>query len=415
MYRSLVNIISHIEETTHVDLHYLAKGFAWLASGQVVLSLLAMVSAIAFANLLTTDTFGHYRFILSIVGILSLATLTGMDTAFMRAASRGYERTLYPILKKRISFGLLGTLGAVFGSLYYFLNDNSLLGSALLLAAFFLPFKDTLAVYISLLQARRQFGRTSVYRVLTQIVSISSLVLVLWFSNSLLLLLFAYFASNTFMHLAFLRHTLRQDSPKGGADRNAITYGYHLSFLRGLGSLSGNAYSIALFHFVGAASLAQFYFAIAPMEQARALVGHIETLLFPKIAKDSWHLMSFKSFFRRLFPFLLVLSALTGAYIVAAPFLFQLLFPQYTNAVLISQLYAPSIVVTAMNTVLLTILKSKGLIKIQYILNIYEAIFSFAVIIPAIIYFNMFGLVGGILAMKTLEFLGGSLLLFRYK
>lgn len=399
----LLRTLVTLERVLKVDLRYLAKGLTYLASGQVVLAGLAMLSAIAFANLLPPEIFGQYRFVLSLVGILSLSILTGLDTAFFRAASRGYENTISLVVKRRALFGLFGSIAALGVAAYYYMNGNIVLALAFIIAALFIPIKDTFTFYSVLLNARGKFGRSTVYRIAVRVVTLVASIGAIALTDNLLVLLTVLFLSTTAAHYILNRKTISDTPPTGPVDREAMGYAYHLSFLGSLGSVTGNLYNIALFHFLGAAAVAQFYFAIAPAEQLRGLISQIETLLFPRFAKDNWHQSSFLSFVKKIFPFLLVLLAIVGIYVLVAPYLFRLFFPQYTDAVFLSQLYMPITLVTAINTVLSTIVKSKGMVRLQYALNISSSIFSFVVVIPLIAFYGLLGLVGGILLQKLLQ------------
>jgi O-antigen/teichoic acid export membrane protein len=403
-------ILDALTKFSRVDVRYFGKGAAWLSSSQAIISLLTIASAVAFANLLPQEIFGHYRYILSIFALLELTTLSGMNVSLVRAASRGFERTFTAIFKRKVLGGLLGSVGAIIGATYYFIYNNHILGTALIICALFIPLGEPLKLYGAILHARRNYKMLSIRLVVIQAISVSSLVITMLLSDSLYLLLIAYFLPVTLCHAFVFFYTLRTEPLTGTVDSNALQYGYHMSFLKGFVSASGHIQNLFLFHFLGPAATALFYFAQAPIEQMRALVGQIETLLFPKVAQNNWEVGSLRFFFWKISPFLVVLSIGTLLYILFAPLLFKILFPSYEEAVLFSQLYAPTIIFTALNTVLFTIVKSKGLVKTQYLISGIDAVLVIILCIPAIAYFGIFGLIGAILIAKLVQ---AFLLLYR--
>ena len=180
-----------LEHRLQTDVRYLARGSAWLMTSQVILAVFSLASAWAFANLISQDTFGHYRFALSIIGILGITTLTGMSTAVTRAASRGFGATIYPALRLKIRYGLLGVVAGLCVAGYYAYNGNIALASAVMLGALFVPIKDTFSIFDALLQAARRFDLSTYYRLIIQAVSLICIVVALFLSEILLVILLA--------------------------------------------------------------------------------------------------------------------------------------------------------------------------------------------------------------------------------
>lgn len=403
MRSKISQVFTWLERRFETDVRYLARGSAWLMTSQVVLAVFSLASAWAFANLISQDTFGHYRFALSIVGILALTTLTGMSTAVTRAASRGFGATIRPALLLKIRWGLGGMVAGLCVAGYYAFNDNLVLASAVALGSLFIPFKDTFSIFDALLQAARRFDLSTYYRLITQAVSLVCMVTTLFLTNNLLLILLSYLLPLTVMQIFFYNHTLQHHPLEGGVDHEALRYGKHLSILGALGGFTGHFQNIMLFHFLGAPALAMFYFAVAPTEQMRSVTSQVEPILFPKIASDEWKLGSFGALFKKYAPFLLLVTGGALLYIGLAPFFFSIFFPQYMNTVLLSQLFAPTIIVTATNTLLMTIVKAKGMLKIQYLTNAVDTVFGLGVNIVLIYFFGLYGLIAGIMLMKGTE------------
>ncbi|HEX9608834.1 MAG TPA: oligosaccharide flippase family protein, partial [Candidatus Paceibacterota bacterium] len=92
--RAAYNVLRKSERYTKTDMVYLTKGGIWLSISQGVAMVTGLLVAIAFANLLTPETFGTYKFVLSLAGIIGAFSLTGMSTALIRSVANGQEGAL---------------------------------------------------------------------------------------------------------------------------------------------------------------------------------------------------------------------------------------------------------------------------------------------------------------------------------
>ena len=119
------NFLIWSQKYTQTDMVYLAKGGFWLTLGNIISSASVFLLAIAFANLLDSTTYGNYKYILSLVGILIIFTLTGTKFAIPQAVARGLEGSFYTGFKTKLKWGVLGSLSAIGLAGYYFLQGNS--------------------------------------------------------------------------------------------------------------------------------------------------------------------------------------------------------------------------------------------------------------------------------------------------
>jgi len=79
MKNRLVPFLRWSEKYTKLDMVYLTKGGFWMTLSQVSSNMLSLLLVIAFANLLPKETYGLYRYILSLAGMLNSLSLTGMN------------------------------------------------------------------------------------------------------------------------------------------------------------------------------------------------------------------------------------------------------------------------------------------------------------------------------------------------
>jgi len=166
------------------DVIYLVKGGSWLSLGEVATSVSSLLWAIAFASFVPIEVYGTYKYLMAVLAVFSLFTLTGMNKAVTQAAARGYEGSLLPALGTKIRWGLLGLAASLLMSGYYFAVKNPTLGLAFLMTATFLPFMGSIKIYNSLLQGRKDFKRSSQYGIFCQFITTALLVSTLFLTES---------------------------------------------------------------------------------------------------------------------------------------------------------------------------------------------------------------------------------------
>ncbi len=387
------------EKYTKTDMVYLAAGGFWMTVAQAVSSLSALLLAIALANLLSQETYGTYKYVLSIAGLFAVFTLPGMDTAYTRAAAKGEVGTYRALTAARLKGSALGALFALLGSAYYyFLGDNANLAIALLVIAATLPFFDTFGLYSSYLSGRGRFDLMAKYHALTQTVSIGVLVVTAMLSDSLIALLCAYFIPLILVRILLYIHTFRtvpneRDTEK---DTETVTYGWHLTLMNVLGVIAGNIDKILIWHFLGPVQVAIYTFAVAIPEQLKGPLKGVSDLAFRKFATQSVDEVrnGLPSLWRKMALYALALLTLSLVYILLAPYIFQFLFPQYMESVLYSQVFMLS-AVGLVGTIPLAIIGAHRKIKEQYVF------FTSQPTLQIVLYFLMiptFGIMGAIVA-----------------
>jgi len=112
------------EKYTKIDMVYFVEGGFWVLAGQVASSLAALGLAVAFANLIPKETYGQYKYVLSLASIVGAFSLTGMATAVIQAVARGLDGTLSKAFRLNLKWGVLITAISLAGSLYYFFSGD---------------------------------------------------------------------------------------------------------------------------------------------------------------------------------------------------------------------------------------------------------------------------------------------------
>lgn len=384
------------EKWTQTDMVYLSRGGFWLIAGHIVSVLSGLLLSIAFANLLPVETYGVYKYILSLIGLLSIPTLAGVTTALTQAVAKNFEGTLMPAIKVRIKWGLLGGLASLILSGYYYFNGNYALTISFLITGVFLPFMDPLNTYVSYLSGKKLFKTATKYNLITQTAIALITISVLYLTNNLFLIIFTYFASRTLINSILLKFTLIKYKPNDQTSDEAIAYGKHLTLMNIIALVAAQLDKILVWHYLGAAQLAVYAFALAPIDQINGgILKNLATLAFPKLADSDSETIK-KTFPGKINKFLLIMTAGAIVYIVLAPFLYKIFFPQYLASVIYSQFMAITIAILPLslyNTALTAQAQKKKLYFLSYTVSIIKIMLLF-ILLPL---FGVAGVIGAIL------------------
>lgn len=384
-------LLRRSEKVFKTDMVYLAKGGFWLSAAQAVSTLSAFVLSVAFANLLIPNDYGVYKYVLSIATLLTIPAMGGIDTSLIQAVTRGYEGTIHRSRQVKFRYGLLGGLGSLLVGGYYSYQGNFTLGASFLIAGIFLPFMESLSLYTSFLQGRKDFKTSSIYSALIQIVSATTLLITLIFTRSIPLLVLAYFTAWTLCRFILMQKTLKKVKDNELIDEDAIAYGKHLTFMSALGVVANYIDRLLVFQYVGAAGLAMYTIATAAPEQIKGFTKNISNLAFPKFTEQNLASLQ-ASLLQKLLRLGLVLALIIVAYVLSAPFLFHLLFPQYLEAILLSQLFAISLI-TAPSSIIITALQAQGATKELYKINTQSSVVQITSLFFAVIFWGILGVI----------------------
>ncbi len=391
--QKIYSLLKQSEKYTHTDMVYLAKGGSWLSFNQVFSSFSSFILAIAFANLLPKEIYGTYRYILSIVCLLTIPTLSGMSMALVQSVARGYEGSIYSAVKTKIKWGLLGGIASIILAVYYYFHGNTVLAISYGIAAIFIPFMDALLMYGPLLNGKKLFKEITKKNIFNNLIPTALIIITLLFTKNLLILLLIYFVGNSLTRSIIFLSTTNKIKPNEKIDHDTISYGKHLSVMDIIGTLYQNLDKILLFHYLGAADVAVYSFALAPVEQIKGLFKLVQPLAMPKFSEKSMSEIK-KNILNKVIKFSIVALVLILIYILLAPIFYKLFFPKYLTSITFSRIYAFSLL-PASSILTLTALNAQKAIKQLYQFNILVPTIQ---IISLFFFIYYFGLMGAIVA-----------------
>lgn len=394
-------VILALSRRLKIDAHYVASGGFWMACGVVASGLIGLATATAFANLLPKEVYGSYQYVLATVGILGILGLPGLKTAISRAAARHMDGTFLDAVRARIRWSFLCAFAAAGVSAYYYLQGNAVLGSAFAVSACLLPWWEAYGSYVPYLQGKKRFDLMITYETLAQLTSAATLIAVMFLTDDLFILCGAFFASWIVARLFLFRRTLAQIPPNNERDPSLLGYGKHLSLMSGVGTIASNADKLLLWQFLGPVGLAVYTFALVVPQRGVSALASINRLYFPKAAVRD--LQSIRVvLLRRVLILVGVALMVAVAYFFIAPFLFQILFPQYLEAVAYSQA-AALLVALQPFSLFATTLSAHAKKRELYLYNIVPPFLQLLLLGALVPFYGLAGAIAALLVSRTVE------------
>ena len=392
------------------DMVYAGTGGLWLTGGQFATTLLAFVLAVALANFLEPEKYGNYKYILSLADVIGVFTLTGLTTAVTRAAARGCDGSLGTAFKRSLTWSIsmlviAGALGA-----YYLTQGNALLGIGLLVIGATMPLIVAASLYRPFLMGRGEFKWGALGGILQNGVPLLAVLITVFFTDSVLALIAAYFVSNLLVVTLLYRLAMRTARNRE-QDPAMVGLGNHLSVMGIISTIASQFDSILVFQSLGGAALAAFSLATAIPDVIRGTFKNVDALAMPKFAGKSKEEM--KRAVWSKFPVLLFMTLTIGtAYALAAPYLFSLFFPAYMSAVPLSQVYALILPLSFM--LASAYFDSQAAVKERYILNIFNSTTRIGFTLIGIYFFGLWGAIAGRLVSRFFNVLLSAYLIARH-
>jgi len=327
------------QKYTQTDMIYATKGGFWLLFNQITVSVVNILTTLFLVNLLTKETFGTYKFVLSFFGILSIPALSGLNTAIVNAAAKNENGAFVKAFFLKLKYGALGSLAGLVVALYYCVKGNNILCLCFLIAACFVPFFNSFSLYESFLSGKKNFSLLSRFSIITQLISLICLAGAVLLSKNIYILLLAYFLPLTLSYLFFFYRTKKIFQPQGPVNPQTVNFGKHLSIISIWGNISAQIDKIILWHFLGPAPLAIYAVAMMLPDKIKDILKIIGSLATPKLVTRPLCELKKSVPQKTVLLFFLAFAAMF-VYIVSAPLLFRYFIPQYRSYVHYSQVYA---------------------------------------------------------------------------
>ncbi len=398
----LLSLLRWSEKYTRTDMLYIIQGGFWLTLAKGVGLFSSLILAIAMANLITPETFGVYKFVLSTAGLISAFALTGIGTTIIQSVARGFDGSLRSGVASYFRWSIVMVLMSIAVSGYYFANDNTVLGVSFLLAAACNPILIGYSFFSQFLSGKKDFKIQAIFDSIADIAPMLILIGTLFLTKNPVLIIIAYFASGIATNFILYRVTLSRFQPSSTIDPASIPYARHLSLIAIMAKVGENIDKVLVFHYLGATQLAMYAFAQTPVAQLKLLNDIPSRLAVPKLSSQNFTELQ-RTIPRKVFILMGMMAVIAISYILAAPTLFNLFFSQYTQAIIYTQFMAFSLIfapVSIFGSSLEAHMKKKELYTSQAILPVTK-IGLFLLLLPM---YGIWGAIAATLISQCLSF-----------
>lgn len=399
MKEKIKNWLLWSQQYTQIDMLYVARGGFWSSLSFGVNSVLSLVLLIAFANLISKETYGIYKYILSLAHSLSFLTLTGMNMAVKQAVAAGREEVLPYAVKKQLKWNLLFLLGASALGSYYIFKGNHLFGASIFILGATYPLYAAFSTYGIYLSGKKQFKRNAVYGILGGAFYFVSMLAALFLTKNIMVLIAVYGISNLLPATFFYWLVLRSEKFKEAAlkhEKEVFRYGGHLTFVNVFSTISQNMDKILVFQFLGPVSLAVYSIASVIPERISGFMKNFMTIIFPKLSERTIEEIR-PVFYKRVFQSMAVGGAAALVFIVSAPFIFKIFFPQYLDSLFYARLLSLSFVFLGPANYVGNVFYAKKMIKTIYYSSITANILRMVLFVVLGWYFGIMGMIAATL------------------
>lgn len=326
------------------DGHYFLHGGFWLLFAQSSTIATSLASTVVLAHYLTTDDFGIYRYLISVGVFLGGFCLTGIGQGIFQAAARGYTIFYKQAYQTTVLYNLIPSSFAGIGFFYYYWQNNLTLAIGCILIAVLQPISIHFLNTIAFLQGQRKFKQSTVVQTLKSLFVTSSTVGGVLITQNILVLFGIYLGSQALF--GYLSWRWSNNQMVDASLENLTLSEYYLSIAKHttirniILGIATRVDSIFVFQYLGATSLAIFTIATILPDQIKGSFKNLTTLLIPNYAKQEILPLHHPQLAKRTFQFFIVLCCISIVTIITIPYIYPLLFPKYTDAILYTQLLA---------------------------------------------------------------------------
>lgn len=309
---------------------YLAHGMFWIILGKTIVILSSFLLMLVFARFASKEVFGSYQYILSMLGIASIVSLPGLNTSLVRSIAQGKEGTFALILKKRFKWSLLGTVGFGALALWYFLHSNFLLGGTFIVLGIFFPFFQSYEIFEYFWNGRKNFRKGMFYTIISSVIPVILLIATVMISQNLLIIISVFLLGNSIMRIILTKKTNKKIE-NSEVDSDSFKLGKSLTIVQGIETVASYIDKIFIWKFLGPVQVAIYAFAQIPIVKIQQFTP-IQALSLPKLSEQGLAIekMAVLKKFAKMFFLTIPISVL---FIVLAPYLYKIFFPQYLEAI----------------------------------------------------------------------------------
>jgi O-antigen/teichoic acid export membrane protein len=415
MQPALNKLLLAAQKAARTDIRYLLSGSFWLLFGQGFQMITSLVLSLVLANMLEKTAFGTYQFIMSVTAVMGAFTLTGVAISIKRAVANDAEGALRYGFRIQMLYNLGIILSGIIVGTYFLIKGNYPLGITFYIAGILISLIVSFSLYRSYLLGKKLFKETTLLGFWRKPLTLISVIVAVYFftTDPNILALIYLLSSAISLGLMYQIVVKKYQLPVEKEGLDFISYSKHLSIIGILRMVAKNLDSILIFYHLGAASVAIYALAKLPLMHLTKVFGNIGNLAFPKFATKEYSLLK-QTLPRKTLIILSLTTVTVTLYILAAPYIYKLLFPDYTESVILSQILILGLLFKSAS-LYERVFEAHALKNIQHITitsTLFVKIFALLLLLPV---FGLWGAVSAILIEHAYWCIMATSLFFLHK
>ncbi len=280
----LYNFLRWSEKYTKTDMVYLASGGFWLTLGYGINIIKGLAISVLMANLFPKESYGYYKFILSIFSLVGIFSLSGMSIAIIQSTARNLDGIFYQAVKLVRRWSWLGSLSLLAAALYYFTKNNLNFTLIFISLAFLFPWHATSGYYGAILTGKKKFDIQTKYFTIYSLVTFLSIISVILATRNIFWTIFAFVLSDVIVGNFFTFRSSKKFLHNNNTDPQSIKYGFHLSLIGIINTIAQNIDKIILPILLNYQELAIYSIALVIPEQIKGWFKNFGSLILPKFS-----------------------------------------------------------------------------------------------------------------------------------
>jgi O-antigen/teichoic acid export membrane protein len=254
-----------------------------------------------------------------------------------------------------------------------------------------MPLTSAFNTWAAFLSGKKDFYKTFTLSQASNLFYYSIMFVCIFIFPQTVTLVFANFLASAITNFLIYLRVSKKYVSNNLEDEGSIEYGKKLSVSSILPLISIHIDNILVFHLLGASNLAIYAFASNIPEKFISLIRPISTVALPKMSvknPDNFR----KELGSKISKLLLFSFLFSLIYILLAPFVYKILFPNYTDSILYSQVYVIAAAISTTTSLAVSFMFASRSNKI-YTYNIINPIFNIAAMITGTYFFGIWGLI----------------------
>jgi O-antigen/teichoic acid export membrane protein len=282
--------------------------------------LISLFKSYVFANHLSPETFGTYRYLMTFIEVATAFTLTGIPLVVSRSVAQGFGGTYVRGVVAYLKHSYIALTLTTAAALYYAYFENYTFALVLALAGVLSIGVNAARLYNAVLEGKKRSDLNARYQIISNTIPALLVIACVLLDYSLVAIILVFFSSQLVLHGFFALRVRKIFNLGNEDDPTAKKFSFHLSVMGALSLATEHIDKLFLFQWLGPAQLALYTFSTALPEQFNVLGKSLRTLVYPKISERPFAVTK-KHIFKKTLYLFFVCTVLFISYISIAPFL----------------------------------------------------------------------------------------------